>query len=433
MELLARHERRKGRKGAARLPLGRQRLAVAGRAGDAGRVRYSSRSAIDDVPSQLALALEDVARARPDAIDLTISNPTRVGLSYAAYGAFAELSASGMDTYAPDPLGLASARKAVARHWPGTGPRPDPEHVLLLPSSSEAYHYLFTLLCDVGDEVLVPEPSYPLLAHLGRYAGVSLVPYRLAYDGAWHIDLDSARRARSERTRALVLISPNNPTGSYTSQRELEALAELDVPLLSDEVFARFAFSTPRAAPHSALGATSALTFCIDGLSKSAGLPQAKLSWVAASGPSEAVREATRRLAWLADTFLAVATPIQLMLPALLERSGEFRAHLLERLLQNRAALARALAGSAASLLDAEGGWYAVVRLPDLVSEEEWVLGLLSNASVMTHPGHFYDFYGSSPHLVLSLLPEPALFARAARALREEVDRRSGERAERSG
>jgi aspartate/methionine/tyrosine aminotransferase len=389
------------------------------------RVKYSRRSEIDDVPSQLALALEAAAVARPDAIDLTVSNPTRVGLSYAAYGAFAELAASGMNTYAPDPLGLASARQAVAQHWPGAGPRPDPEHVLLLPSSSEAYHYLFTLLCDVGDEVLVPEPSYPLLAHLGRYAGVSLVPYQLAYDGAWHIDLESARRARSERTRALILISPNNPTGSYTSQRELDALAELGLPLLSDEVFARFAFSPRLLAPRSALGATGALTFCIDGLSKSAGLPQAKLSWIAVSGPGEAVQESMRRLTWLGDTFLSVATPIQLMLPTLLERSSEFRAGLLERLVQNRVALNQALAGSAASLLEAEGGWYAVVRLPDLASEEEWVLGLLSNAGVMTHPGHFYDFYGSAPHLVLSLLPEPAPFARGARALRGEVDRRS--------
>ena len=387
-------------------------------------MKYSTRSEVDAAPSPLALALSAVAAAGPDAIDLTISNPTRVGLSYAAYGAFGELAARGMLTYSPDPLGLESARQAVAQHWPGRGPRPDPEHVLLLPSSSEAYHYLFTLLCDVGDEVLIPEPSYPLLAHLGQYAGVSLLPYQLAYDGAWHIDVESARRAQSERTRALVLVSPNNPTGSYTSQAELDALAELGLPLVSDEVFARFAFSPNTSAPLSALGATGALTFCIDGLSKSAGLPQAKLSWLAASGPSEAVRESMRRLTWLGDTFLSVATPIQLMLPALLERSGEFRAGLLDRLLHNRDTLERALAGSAATLLAAEGGWYAVVRLPDVASEEEWVIGLLANAAVLTHPGHFYDFRGPAPHLVLSLLPEPMTFTEAARALRREVDRR---------
>ena len=388
-------------------------------------MKYSTRSDVDDAPSHLAIALAAVCSTRPDAVDLTLSNPTRVGLSYDAYGDLGALAARGMSSYAPDPLGLESARQAVSRHWPGRGPRPDPEHVLLLPSSSEAYHYLFTLLCDVGDEVLIPEPSYPLLAHLGRYAGVSLIPYQLAYDGAWHIDLESARRARSERTRALVLISPNNPTGSYTSAAELEALARLGLPLISDEVFARFAFAAGGPALPSALGVTGAPTFCIDGLSKSAGLPQTKLSWVAASGPPEAVRESMRRLTWLADTFLSVATPIQAMLPHLLERSIEFRAGLIERLTHNRARLAQSLAGSAATLLAAEGGWYAVVRLPDVASEEEWVLGLLSNAGVMTHPGHFYDFDGATPHLVLSLLPEPVAFAEGARALRREVDRRA--------
>lgn len=388
-------------------------------------VKYSTRSEIDDAPSPLALALDAILTARPDAIDLTISNPTRVGLSFAPYDDLIPLAARGMSTYAPDPLGLESARQAVARHWPGRGPRPDPEHVLLLPSSSEAYQYLFTLLCDVGDEVLMPEPSYPLLAHLGRYAGVTLVPYQLAYDGAWHIDLESVRRARGARTRALVVISPNNPTGSYTSQAELEALAQLGLPLVSDEVFARFAFSPEPSAPVSALGATGALTFCIDGLSKSAGLPQAKLSWIAASGPPEAVRESMRRLAWLGDTFLSVATPIQLMLPELLERSRELRARLLPRLVENRRRLGHALAGSAATLLAAEAGWYAVVRLPDVASEEDWVIGLLSNAGVLTHPGHFYDFRGPAPHLVLSLLPEPDTFAAGARALRGEVDRRA--------
>lgn len=387
------------------------------------RVKYSTRSEVDDSPSQLGLALEGVRATHVDAIDLTLSNPTRVGLSYAAYAGLGSFGGD-MLTYAPDALGLGSARAAVARHWPGHGPRPDPEHVLLLPSSSEAYQYLFTLLCDVGDEVLVPEPSYPLLAHLGRYASVSLVPYQLAYDGAWHIDLDSARRACGPRTRALVLISPNNPTGSYTSQAELDALARLGVPLISDEVFSRFPFSAEGPPLPSALGATEALTFCIDGLSKSAGLPQVKLSWVAASGPAAAVRESMRRLSWLGDTFLSVATPIQLLLPELLARSAAFREPLCQRLVDNRAALERALSGSAATLLAAEGGWYAVVRLPDVASEEEWVVGLLSSAGVMTHPGHFYDFQGP-PHLVLSLLGPPAAFQSGAAALRREIDRRT--------
>lgn len=385
---------------------------------------YSARSAVDDPPSQLALALEALRSAQPEAIDLTVSNPTRVGLPYAAYGLEGVAAAHAAACYSPDPLGLPSARQAVADHWPGRGPRPDPEQVLLLPSSSEAYHYLFTLLCDAGDDVLAPEPSYPLLSHLARYAGISLVPYRLLYDGAWHIDLESVRRARGPRTRAILLISPNNPTGSYTSDTELEALSRLELPLVSDEVFARYDLQPERPKRLSAHAATSALTFCIDGLSKSAGLPQAKLSWVAVSGRPEPAREAMRRLSWLADTFLSVATPIQLALPTLLERSASFRSALIARLAQNMASLRDALSGSAATLLACQGGWYAIVRLPDLASEEEWVLALATRAHVLTHPGHFYDFHDAAPYVVLSLLPAPEAFARAAAAIRREVDAR---------
>jgi alanine-synthesizing transaminase len=397
------------------------------------RVRYSSRSAVDDAPSQLALALEALRSTRPDAIDLTVSNPTRVGLSYAAYGSWRDMIAAEAPAYSPDPLGLAETRRAIALDWPGSGPRPDPEQLLLLPSSSEAYHYIFTLLCDVGDEVLAPEPSYPLLSHLARYAGITLVPYRLAYDGAWHIDLDSVREAIGVRTRAIILISPNNPTGSYTSRTELEALGALGLPLVSDEVFARYDLEPTRAKPLSALGATPALTFCIDGLSKSAGLPMVKLSWLAVSGPPAQVDESMRRLTWLADTFLSVATPVQLMLPRLLEGARGFRSELCARLGLNLESLRAALAGSAASVLACQGGWYAVVRLPALATEEDWVLGLASRAGVLAHPGHFYDFSEPPPYLVTSLLPEPQAFARGAHAIRAEVDRRVLETPERAG
>jgi len=388
-------------------------------------VTYSTRSAIDDAPSELASTLEALRSSQPDLIDLTVSNPTRVGLSYAGYGLEGLAASSAGASYSPDPLGLLSARQAIARHWPGRGARPDPEHVLLLPSSSEAYLYLFTLLCDAGDDVLAPEPSYPLLSHLARYAGVSLVPYRLSYDGAWHIDMDSVRRARSRRTRAILLVSPNNPTGSYTSQVELDALARLGIPLVSDEVFARYDLSPERPKLQSAHGATSALTFCIDGLSKSAGLPQVKLSWLAVGGPAEEAREAMRRLSWLGDTFLSVATPIQEALPRLLDRSAGFRGELGVRLAKNLHGLRSALAGSAATVLTCQGGWYAVVRLPDVASEEEWVVALATRARVMAHPGHFYDFPDGAPHLVLSLLPLPETFARAAAAIRREVDVRT--------
>jgi len=266
-----------------------------------------------------------------------------------------------------------------------------------------------------------------LLAHLARYAGVRLSPYRLAYDGAWHIDLESVRRARGPRTRAILLISPNNPTGSFTSASELARLAELGLPLVSDEVFAHYAHRPSSALLQSALGASTALTFCIDGLSKSAGLPQLKLSWIGVSGPPTEVQEAMQRLSWMADTYLATNTPVQRALPELLRQAEAFRVPLLERLGQNRASLAAALHGSAASLLASEGGWYAIVRLPDLAEEEDWVLGLLARG-VSTHPGYFYDFTERAPHLVLSLIVPPPAFERAAGTLRAEIDRRVGAR-----
>ena len=388
---------------------------------------FSNRSAIDDQPSRLAVALEAVRHSRPDAIDLTLSNPTQAGLCYAAFGA-GQASAREQalaPVYAPDPLGLLDARQAVARHWSSRQGPLDPDRILLLPSSSEAYHHLFTLLCDVDDEVLAPEPSYPLLMHLARYAGVRLAPYRLAYDGAWHIDVDSVRRARGPKTRAIVLISPNNPTGSYTSRRELAELAELGLPLVSDEVFARYELEPNKDRLETALDASEVLTFCIDGLSKSAGLPQLKLSWLAASGPAHAVGEAMQRLAWMADTYLSVATPVQQALPLLLEQAPAFRAHLLARLRGNLKSLRGCLAGSAGSVLRTEGGWYAIVRLPDVASEEEWVVGLLERRGVLVHPGYFYDFSEHAPHLVVSLLTPEAAFQRGAAAIRHEVDRRA--------
>jgi aspartate/methionine/tyrosine aminotransferase len=383
----------------------------------------SHRSAVEAQPSRLGAALDAARAGSVQVIDLTLSNPTQADLSYAAYGPNGATLAGEGPVYCPDPLGLLSARQAVAQSWQ-TAERPDPERILLLPSSSEAYHYLFTLLCDAGDDVLAPEPSYPLLLHLARYAGVRLQPYRLAYDGAWHIDMDALRRARGPRTRAIVLISPNNPTGSYTRREELSQLAELGLPLVSDEVFAPYELEPQGAALRSAFGATRALTFCIDGLSKSAGLPQLKLSWVAASGPEAEVAEAMQRLAWLADTYLSVATPVQVALPTLLARAPAFRAPLLSRLRNNLLALQTSLAGSAASVLRAEGGWYAVVRLPDLVSEEQWVLGLIERGRVLTHPGYFYDFSETGPHLVLSLLAPEDVWLRGVEAIRSEVDRR---------
>lgn len=404
-------------------------------------VKLSERSFVPDRDNPLHTAQQRARRGPGPIFDLTLSNPTRSGLSYSAYqdpahgqstalsalsvlGQWSPSPAGGLPSprYEPNATGLASARRAISEHWHEPTAKPDPEHLVLWPSSSEAYHALFTLLCDPGDEVLAPEPSYPLFAHLAQFSSVRLVPYRLEYDGAWHIDFSSLEAGVSPRTRAVLTVSPNNPTGSYTSLRDLQKLAELGLPIISDEVFARYPLETSTSSLRSSHGATETLTFCIDGLSKSAGLPHVKLSWLAVSGPSAERDESLRRLSWLADTTLSTATPIQQALPTLLEQSATFREGLVLRLRANLSTLQDTLANSAATVLRTEGGWYAIVRLPALATDEQWAARFLKHSNVLLHPGYYYDLEGP-PHCVLSLLVPQDEFRQGATALRLEIDR----------
>jgi aspartate/methionine/tyrosine aminotransferase len=282
---------------------------------------------------------------------------------------------------------------------------------VLTASTSEAYGFLFKLLCDPGDEVLVPRPSYPLFEHLAQLEGVRAVPYRAAYDGAWHVDVPSVRAAVSPRTRAIVTVSPNNPTGSYLKRDELDALAAMGLPIVSDEVFASYPLRPDPARAVSALEARGApLVFALGGLSKLAALPQMKAGWVAVAGEPGRVDEALARLEVIADAYLSVSTPVQHALPALLASRGAAHAAIASRTRANLGAIVPALAGSAASLLDVEGGWYATVRLPATRSEEAWVLDLLEQDGVHVHPGHFFDF-ASEAYVILSLLTPEQDFA----------------------
>jgi alanine-synthesizing transaminase len=321
--------------------------------------------------------------------------------------------------YRPEPFGSPSARAAVARHFAKARKviEPDVADVLLTASTSEAYSFLFKLLCDPGDEVLVPAPSYPLLEHLAELDAVKLAPYRLAYDGAWHIDLDSVRRAVTPRTRALIVVSPNNPTGQYSSASELAALAELGLPLVSDEVFFEYALlerATTPPLPSSVLG------FALGGLSKLAGAPQLKLAWTILSGPEPARREARERLELVADTFLSVSSPVQHALPELLDAADNVTSAIGARCRGNLQQLRHALTNSSATLLRAEGGWSAVLRLPSITTEDQFVLGLLRERGVLVQPGWFYDFE-TQPFVVLSLLTEPGLFRQGAELIASHV------------
>jgi aspartate/methionine/tyrosine aminotransferase len=386
----------------------------------------SSRSSFDLSPNALACALSRLAATagHPPILDLTESNPTRALLPYDREAILAAIASPAALQYEPAPFGLASAREAVARHLADIGPAIGPSglpsilpsRVALTASTSEAYAFLFKLLCDPGDDVLVPHPSYPLFEHLARLEGVHAVPYRLAYDGAWHIDAASAARARTPRTRALVLVSPNNPTGSFVKTVELDALAALGLPIVSDEVFSEYSLrDDPGRAPSALAAAGAGLVFALGGLSKLAALPQMKLGWIAVGGETGAVDGAMARLEIIADAFLSVGTPVQHALPALLSARGPTLRAIRARTRANFAALRAAAEGSAVTVLDVEGGWYATLRLPRTQSEEEWVLAFLEHDHVHVHPGHFFDFEDEAYAIVSLLTPEDTLREGAAR------------------
>jgi hypothetical protein len=374
---------------------------------------FSARTRWDRTANRLARLLDEKRRAGAPLIDLTESNPTRAGLPYPG-DLLAPLADPAGRRYDPKPAGLLEARRAVALDYARRGVPLDPARLLLTASTSEAYALLFKLLCDPGDQVAVPRPSYPLFDFLARLESVDVVRYPLRYDAAWSVDLDALRAAVTGRTRAVVVVHPNNPTGSFLKRAEAEALlalcAEHGLALIADEVFADYAIGPDASRSGSFAADGPALAFALGGLSKSCGLPQLKLAWVAVAGPERLRDEALGRLEIVADTYLSVGTPVQRSAAALLARRAELQRPIAERLRRNLERLRRAVAGSPATLLAVEGGWYAVVQVPRTVSEEERVLRLLERHDVLVHPGYFFDFE-SEAFLVLSLLAAPDAFA----------------------
>jgi len=383
---------------------------------------FSSRSSIRRDPNRLARSLTRRRSAGAPLLDLTLSNPTLAGLEAAPAEVLRALHDRRALIYEPDPRGLLPARQAIARDWQERGVAVPAERIVLTASTSEAYSFLFKLLCDPGDAVLVPRPSYPLFEHLARLDGVELVQYHLAYDGAWALDLDHLRSIRTPRARALIVVHPNNPTGSFIRRRELESLVELGLPIISDEVFSdyRFAESADRAT--TLLEASSALVFSLGGLSKSAALPQLKLGWMSLGGPSEPVASALDRLELIADSYLSVGTAVQWALPRLLEDKSRAQGAIRRRTAENLASLQRLCEGTAVTPLHVEGGWTATLRLPGILDEEQWVVGLLERQGVLVHPGWFYDFL-EEPLVVVSLLSEQNQFDAGVSRLVEHVEK----------
>ncbi len=422
------------------------------------RKYFSSRlpSALEE--NELSLAIARRRAAGLPLIDLTETNPTRVGLRYPEREILEALSAPEALRYQPDPLGLPLAREAVARYCAESrGARVDPARVLLTASTSEAYALLFKLLCDPGDAVLVPAPSYPLFPLLAALESVRLIEYPLRWDGEWHLDaagLEAALDAEP-RARAVLVVSPGNPTGAYLKREEHAKLTALcaarDLALIADEVFADYPSARSRGLldpklestepksgnqstePESSIQSTrpdsriqptcaiesGALTFTLSGLSKVCALPQLKLGWCVVSGPEPLVSQSSARLELIADTFLSVGTPVQLAAPRLLELRHGLQAQLLARVEANEAAL-RAARGADAGwdLLAREGGWSAILRVPDRLGEEALCLELLGRG-VLAQPGYFYELPRS--HLVLSLLAPTGEFARGASLLAEAL------------
>jgi aspartate/methionine/tyrosine aminotransferase len=351
-------------------------------------------------------------------VDLTESNPTRAAFRYPPE-LLRPLASDAALRYDPHPFGLRPAREAVARDHLRRGAEVDPDHVVLTASTSEAYTWLFKLLCDAGDTVLVPRPSYPLFEHLTSLESVRAAPFNLDYHGRWEIDFATLDNAPSG-TRALVIVSPNNPTGSYVSAREVEQLfavcGQRGWVLIVDEVFADYPLEIDT--PLTDLASRAEVpTFSLGGLSKNVGLPQLKLAWLVVGGPPQVRARALTGLELIADSFLSVGTPVQIAAPSLLECGAAIRVQIQERVRDNLAMLRDvARAFPACDVLKVEGGWSVVIRVPATRTEEQLILGLLEEEGIVVHPGYFFDFTREA-FLVMSLLPETETLREGARRL----------------
>ena len=388
---------------------------------------FSTRIPAGFSPNRLTEALRRHRAAGRPLIDLTESNPTRAGLDYPD-----DLLRPLADTrglvYTPQPLGLVEARCAVARDYARRGAAVDPGRIALTASTSEAYSLLFKLLASPGDEILVPRPSYPLFEHLTAFEGLTPRGYDLEYHGSWSIEMGSVERAVGPRARAILIVSPNNPTGSFVSADELDRLtgicAERGMALIADEVFADYSFGSAEASRYNPdecrpgpFGPGNALVFALGGLSKSVGLPQLKLGWMAVGGPDRIVSEAMQRLELICDTYLSVSTPVQLAAAELLERGAAIREQIRARVSGNYGRLNELVAEvPSCRVLLASGGWYGVVQVPAVRSEEDLVVDVLNQDGVLVHPGYFFDFPRES-FLILSLLPPEEVFVEGVRRL----------------
>ena len=391
---------------------------------------FAQRTSWNLATNRYTEALEAHRRDGREPLDITASNPTTIGFHYREEELLRSLASAEALRYEPQPKGLLTARTAVAAYYAEHRTRLSPEHLILTTSTSEAYSFVFRLLCNPGDAVLVPTPSYPLFDFLAEIQDVKLFPYELVYDHGWQIDVTSLfaavdrAEAAGARCRAVLAVHPNNPTGSYLKPRETQLLndvcAENDMAIVADEVFFDYSLAPERTPTFAAN--ESALTFTLSGLSKISGLPQMKVAWIALSGPPALRDEALARLEVIADTYLSMNAAVQLALPVMLEERRFIQPQLMHRVRTNLAELDRQLASQKlCHRLEVEGGWYAIVRVPARGSDEELAIALLRAKNVLVQPGHFYDFAGDG-YLVVSLITPESEFAEGSRRLLEFVN-----------
>lgn len=388
------------------------------------RSSYSSRLRWTSPVNRFSDQLAALRKAGAPLLDLTISNPTGADLVYPHAEIARSLGSIETFSYEPDPAGNLEARQAIVSYYAAHNVSLSEERILLTASTSEAYAFLFKLLCNPADEVLIPLPSYPLFEYLASLECVRTVPYWLRYDGSWHIDFSTIEAGISHRTRAIIVVNPNNPTGSLLKNDETAELLDItgrnNLPVIADEVFLDYPLAPSGSPIQSLINRSGALSFSLNGLSKSAGMPQMKLAWIVLSGPNEQTEDCRERLDLILDTYLSPNTPVQRALPKLLEIGRGVQAQIRTRIRQNLIALETVLDGSPAGVLHTEAGWSAIIQVPRTQSSEEWSLALLTKHHLVVQPGYFYDLPGEA-FLVVSLLTAPALFSQGIARIRAAI------------
>jgi alanine-synthesizing transaminase len=383
-------------------------------------------------PNRFATAIEEHRHRGRQLLDLTNSNPTACGFSYPEERFFAALTNRRALCYEPESQGLRDARDAIGNYYRGrqgffgAESSIDPARIVITSGTSEAYSYVFRLLCEVGDEVLVPAPSYPLFQYLADLADIRPVPYPLVYDEGWQVDLAGLSDALTARSKAVMVVHPNNPTGSFIKSKEAHKLAEIcagrDLAVVADEVFLDYVDGKER--PCTFASDSPALTFTLSGLSKISLLPQMKLGWIVVSGPDALVKPAMQRLEVIGDTYLSPSTPGQVALAEMLNMRGSLQTQMRKRIYSNLGFLDTLFPkGGSVERLKREGGWYAVLRVPAAGSDEDLVINLIEGSDVLVHPGHFFDFPRDG-FLVVSLIVHEPEFQEGARRLHDFFRRR---------